>query len=327
MSAGPAALAAPPQAPRRSTEILTFDPGAMSMALQEGVLEHVQLERGNFSGRIAHTAAAETRVDWGRYELAVLARGDTSGEMVTLALAIDGLGDWRVYGQAMVDGDMVAFAERGELLIALPRRAQWLALQVPRRRLEAAGLAPGSLPASGAQRMRGRLDAGLRQTLADVAPVLAPLAVPAPFKGADVERAHDQLLTAVLTGWVRRSSSDKGNAALQPAERWRVIRRAEAYLESSGAASVRIDDLCVAACTSLSRLERAFREAFGLNPRRYLMLRRLAAVRGELLDGGAPGSITEIATRWGFFHLGRFAQEYRLHFGERPSDTLGQRRR
>ena len=33
-------------------------------------------------------------------------------------------------------------------------------------------------------------------------------------------------------------------------------------------------------------------------------------------------SITEIAGRWGFSHMGRFAVEYRKRFGEPPSQTL-----
>ena len=101
-----------------------------------------------------------------------------------------------------------------------------------------------------------------------------------------------------------------------------MIRRAKAYLESTGEPSVRIDALCLAACTSLSRLERAFREAFGVSPRHFLMVRRLAAVRRELLRGRAQTSITEVATRWGFFHLGRFSQDYRELFFELPSQTL-----
>lgn len=174
--------------------------------------------------------------------------------------------------------------------------------------------------------MAGVFDAGLMQTLFDLAPVLSPQAQPAGFDVATITIAHDELLASLIGELARRGGASDAGAALSPGERWRVIRRAEAYLDACAEPSVRIDDLCEAACTSLSRLERAFRETFGLSPRRYLMLRRLAAVRRELLRGDAQTSITEVATRWGFFHLGRFSKEYRDHFSERPSQTLRNQR-
>jgi AraC family transcriptional regulator, ethanolamine operon transcriptional activator len=312
---------APVPAPR-TTQLLTFDPEVMTLALQQGVLEHVQLEPGLFRGQIAHTATADSRVDWGRYALSVLARGDLSDDMVSVTMALEGQGDWRVQGQRVETGDMAIFAEGGELLVALPARAQWLSMQVPRSRLEALGLYAPLRLASGVARIRGAIAPGLQRSLAGLAPVLAPHDTPRRGEAAAIELAHAELMSTLLGELARRVDSGGGAASLAPGERWKVIRRAEAYLESRGDESVRIDDLCVAACTSLSRLERAFREAFGVSPRRYLALRRLAAVRRELLRGEANLSVTEVATRWGFFHLGRFSQEYRLLYGERPSQTL-----
>lgn len=318
----PAPASSRPAPQLRSTEMLDFDPEVMAMAVQDGVLEHVQLERGLFQGRIAHTTAPASRVDWGSYALSVLARGDLSRDMVSIALGLGGRGDWRVHGQTAVNGDMVVFPEGGAMLVALPPGAQWLSVQVPRARIEAAGLALGRCLGGSARRMAGVIDAGLRQTLVDLAPVLAPQAQSTGFDDAAVAIAHDELLASLFGELARRGGASDPGAALSPGERWRVVRRAEIYLEGRADPSVRIDDLCVAACTSLSRLERAFRETFGVSPRRYLMLRRLAAVRRELLRGEPQSSITDIATRWGFFHLGRFSQEYREHFAERPSQTL-----
>ncbi|MCU1409258.1 MAG: AraC family transcriptional regulator, partial [Microbacteriaceae bacterium] len=55
----------------------------------------------------------------------------------------------------------------------------------------------------------------------------------------------------------------------------------------------------------------------------YLRDFRLEQVHKELL-AAEPGAVTvtEVAARWGFVHLGRFAAAYRQRFAERPSDTI-----
>jgi transcriptional regulator GlxA family with amidase domain len=55
---------------------------------------------------------------------------------------------------------------------------------------------------------------------------------------------------------------------------------------------------------------------------KYLRNVRLDRVRHELLER-APGiGVTEVAHRWGFMQLGRFANAYQQRFGELPSETL-----
>ena len=55
----------------------------------------------------------------------------------------------------------------------------------------------------------------------------------------------------------------------------------------------------------------------------YLKQKRLEAARKTLLAAEpSTTSITEVATQWGFCHLGRFARDYRQLFGELPSETI-----
>ncbi|MFG2497721.1 AraC family transcriptional regulator [Streptomyces sp. NPDC048441] len=70
-------------------------------------------------------------------------------------------------------------------------------------------------------------------------------------------------------------------------------------------------------------LQEAFRRYVGMSPMAYVRDVRLTRVRDELraADPGAL-SVSEVAHRWGFSHLGRFAEQYRARFGELPSRTL-----
>jgi transcriptional regulator GlxA family with amidase domain len=56
---------------------------------------------------------------------------------------------------------------------------------------------------------------------------------------------------------------------------------------------------------------------------RYLRDVRLNRVHAELRSADPrSASVSQIATRWGFLYLGRFAAAYRDKFGRRPSETL-----
>ena len=61
-----------------------------------------------------------------------------------------------------------------------------------------------------------------------------------------------------------------------------------------------------------------------MGPKQYLVLRRIHLARRALRAANPTvASVTEIATRYGFWHFGRFAGLYRSIFGEAPSATLG----
>jgi AraC-like DNA-binding protein len=60
-----------------------------------------------------------------------------------------------------------------------------------------------------------------------------------------------------------------------------------------------------------------------MNPTTYGRLRRLNLVRATLRRADpATVTVAEVARRYGFSELGRFATTYRSVFGEVPSTTL-----
>jgi len=76
---------------------------------------------------------------------------------------------------------------------------------------------------------------------------------------------------------------------------------------------------------SARALQKAFTESGEPPPMTYLRHVRLQRVHRELTDASRAGvntAVTTAAGRWGFVHLGRFAQQYRQLFGESPSQTL-----
>jgi AraC-like DNA-binding protein len=84
-----------------------------------------------------------------------------------------------------------------------------------------------------------------------------------------------------------------------------------------------VADVC-AALGVPDRTLRMYCEAYlGMGPRLYMRLRNMHLAR-RALRRAYPGStrISEVAHRFGFDHLGRFAASYRDQFGELPSVTV-----
>jgi transcriptional regulator GlxA family with amidase domain len=70
-------------------------------------------------------------------------------------------------------------------------------------------------------------------------------------------------------------------------------------------------------------LQECFRRQVGMSPMAYLREVRMERVHAQLTEADpADTTVGDIAYRWGFSHLGRFAQHYRARFGELPSQTL-----
>ena len=100
-----------------------------------------------------------------------------------------------------------------------------------------------------------------------------------------------------------------------------IVARFEAVARANVGKLAQFADLCRAAGVSPRSLSRAFQTAADTTPYRFVQTLRLTAVRQALLARTEDETVTDVATRFGFHELGRFAALYRDAFGESPSET------
>jgi AraC-like DNA-binding protein len=134
---------------------------------------------------------------------------------------------------------------------------------------------------------------------------------------------ENELIVALLNASQTDTAvSDKS----EPAARSRAISKAMTYINENSSEAIGVRDICSNTGVALRTLNRAFRERFGIGPKAYLVRQRLSSVRVELLHASADTLVADVANRWGFWHMGQFANDYKGMFGELPSETLGQLR-
>ncbi|MGB5151728.1 MAG: AraC family transcriptional regulator [Mycobacterium sp.] len=103
-----------------------------------------------------------------------------------------------------------------------------------------------------------------------------------------------------------------------------AIQEAMDYIDGHLAERITMASLARAVHMSVRSVQQGFREEVGMTPMTFVRERRLERVHSELADAiPSDGvTVTAVAERWGFHHLGSFGVEYRKRWGEAPSDTL-----
>jgi AraC-like DNA-binding protein len=134
------------------------------------------------------------------------------------------------------------------------------------------------------------------------------------------DRFTAQLAGAVTTGFVLATMPDDtvGRIGTRP----RIVRRVMTAIEEDPARSWSPADMAEIAGVSVRRLQQGFCEYVGQTPFQYLRDVRLERAHADLVSSEQPATVTDIALRWGFMHMSRFAADYRRKYGRPPSQTL-----
>ncbi|MEU4343641.1 AraC family transcriptional regulator [Nocardia sp. NPDC023852] len=136
-----------------------------------------------------------------------------------------------------------------------------------------------------------------------------------------VRHLQDLMTTGFLLS-ARHSYSERlRNSSATPAGS--TVRQAVDFMHVHAAEPVTVTQLAAEAGVGVRALQEGFRRDLDTTPMAYLRRVRLEHARTELEKADPhETTVSAIALRWGFRHLGDFARAYRMAYGERPSETL-----
>jgi AraC family transcriptional regulator len=130
--------------------------------------------------------------------------------------------------------------------------------------------------------------------------------------------AFVEILTAaigrqlVAHAGVRQPRGVPARGGLSSGARRRVLELIDAKLD----ARLSVDTLAREAGLSPAHFARAFKQALGQPPHRFLLSRRLERAR-RMLEESAAG-LSEVAAQWGFADQAHFTRHFKRHFGVTP---------
>lgn len=318
-----------PLAPYTRFVVDGFDADALLGVVRDTRFEQRLLGAGHFRACLQRLVFPEFSLDSGAYSLPIFASGTFGEGLVALAMAVSCTQPMWANGRWIGAGQVMVFAEDSELNVRpSPGGWQWAVLLIPREVLQRAALQRAGrelrLPLHGwYSQPAAPIEA---QALRDgVATVLDDAAARQGLVSLEQVQAQAQLLLGVFIDAV--AASDRGpecRGVSNWVERQRdaIVRRAERYLKTQLDRPFDSRGLSLALGVGERQLERLFRDAYGHGPCHWHQMARLNLARSALLQAGREDSVTEIATRYGFAHLGRFSVTYRTVFGECPRDTL-----
>jgi AraC-like DNA-binding protein len=293
-------------------------------SLRETQIEAVIISRGQFRARLTwaelhHLQILRCEEDSPRVAYIRLA---PQLAFVTFPTNSAPLPVWR--GMELQAGDIM-FHSRGDRLHQLvPGRFAWNVIAMEPAHLEHYGRAlAGKVLAPS---LEGRILRPSRRDLARLRRLHAQVCRLAETKSkmlshSEVARALEQdLIQALVMCLTTARARTDGYAARHHAS---IMRRFEEVLAEQLGKRPSVPEICELVGVSDRTLRSCCAEFLGMSPNRYVRLRQLREVCIALRDADADTTnVAEIAHRYGFTELGRFAGTYRAIFGETPSTTL-----
>ncbi|MGV2909241.1 helix-turn-helix transcriptional regulator [Achromobacter sp. AGC25] len=304
-----------------------FEPSQAFDVVYGGRFEHRLLSSRQTLLQHQRLVLGDIRLETGCYDFPVIAQGCMPEDGICIGFMAGG-GDQTKVNTTSIGGDEIQIYPASlELLYHASGPSRWVNFFVPEAVLQLEATRrlgfTLALPRQSAQSLH--LTVGGRYALTcladdafDVARRVQPAGGLAPELAAVI---RESLLNGYIDALGSATPAREAARSLVERRHHHLISACERLVLSGEDADVAMAEIARRSGYSLRSLELIFRRSVGMTPGRWFMTARLNGALRDLLTDG-QSSVSEVATKWGFRHMSRFAQYFRQAFGESPRDTL-----
>lgn len=309
-------------------EYAGFEPLQAFDFIYGGQFEHRLLRSGHTSMHHQRLVLGEVRLESGSYSFPVIGQGSMPRDAICIGLEVDGADATKLNTVAIADDEIQIYPQGAELLYHSLSASRWITMTTTERLLQNTALArtgrPLVLPGRAGATIR--LQPGGRRSLGEIADDALTLARSLDEHGGISAALAEDMSGALVDAYVDALSSARSVSTRKISEtatrHYHVVRACQRLITSGQEANIALSEVARRSGYSLRSLELIFRSSVGMTPGRWFLNVRLHGALRDLLTDAHAQSVTDIALRWGFRHVPRFAAHYRKMFGEFPSETL-----
>jgi AraC-like DNA-binding protein len=287
-------------------------------------LQWAQLEPGHFDIRYAVMDAAPLRVSVRTFNVGFKGEAEVTPQKCVISVLADPRSRARWFGASM-DDEHIGIT-RGSLHVSTEGRGSFFGVVIDEAELQrlfpdapdALALLENTRNARlirdpiNAERLRALVRLGFRDAIH--------------WRGFTKDPALKSV-SGTLTSLLATATESVEHHRVQPTKclsrRFEAIRRCETYMREHADETLTLLELSRLAGMRSRSLINAFEAITGYSPMDYLKRLRLDGVHRMLNRADKSRTrIIDVATEWGFWHMGHFTSDYRVMFGETPSQTL-----
>jgi len=295
--------------------ILSFectDVDELNISVKDANLEHYQVAEGDLLGKLMQVDLDKTTVCTGNYNQKLIAKGTFAKDVITFASLMDAEEGTTIFRSNVIpNNSTLCFSENSEMSYAIVPDSTWSTFTIGRDELEHLGF--------DITRLADSYAGSVHQPISQIKTLLHDLKslTPQELTYLDKTLVYEQFLSAYLD-----SFSDRDEVVKMERDTYkRVASQVYEYIKSKSSTLVTMHELCSITGRSERTLQRSFKAHYNVTIQEFIKFFRLHEVHKTLLNPLNKESISSIALRHGFTHLGRFSQEYKHFFRETPSQT------